>query len=105
MNMSCKHTTDCATCTSIVAAATSELDGALAALDIYVANDDKCDQMLRSVGLDDTGNVVPRLHGLIKQHDEVLAILRDILAAETSGDVEALADLHVRARKLLRGAE
>jgi hypothetical protein len=35
------------------------------------------------------------------ERDEALAILRGILAAEASGDLEALADLHVRARKLV----
>jgi hypothetical protein len=38
------------------------------ALDIYLSVDDKCDQLLRSVGLDDTINVVPRLAELVEQY-------------------------------------
>lgn len=44
-----------------------ELEQANHALDIYVANDEKCDQLLKSVGLDDTINVVPRLAELVER--------------------------------------
>lgn len=38
------------------------------ALDIYIGNDDKCHALLRSVGMDDTINVVPRLAELVKEY-------------------------------------
>lgn len=58
-------------------------DMPLAAINIFANNEDKCDQMLRGIGLDDTINVVPRLHDLIGMY---LTTCREVMAANIRAD-------------------
>jgi len=49
-----------------LAEAKAEIKSLESVIDIFVANEEKCDAILKSVGLDDTLNIVPRLSALAK---------------------------------------